>query len=295
MNDRDVLQRYYFPELQVRAVWARLYDTHQKLQSLARVPAALQPLLGHAACAASMMISGLKGVSRLSLQLQGMPDVRLLFAECTERGEIRGIIKAADHATSSGEWNGQGVLALNLEPHVGERYQGLVALDPAGLAQSFEHYFRNSEQLPTRILLASNDQQSTGLLLQKVASVGGASSAVDDDGWNRIEHLFETLQTQELLDCDSEQLMRRLFNQEVVQSIGVLGLRHHCSCSAERVALMLQSLGETEAMLATEPDGFTSIVCEFCNADYRFDRVDIAALFHSPIHNASTQTSERVQ
>ena len=318
MIELDVVRRFYFPQLHVRAVWARLSETHQKLHSLSRAPEPVQQLLTKAACAAAILQTGLKGVARVGVQLQSQGPLRLLFAECTDQGALRGIARIAEDAEfTSDPWQQiDGILALNLEPHRGERYQGLVALDPAGLTESFERYFADSEQLPTLLMLASDARHTTGLLLQKVASAGGvsvhderaencesasgakATPIQDQDGWSRIAHLYASLQEQELSDCDADTVMHRLFHQEQIEAYTPRGLHHHCSCSRERVGSMLQSLGRAEAALAAEPSGFASIVCEFCNEDYKFDRVDIEALFHAELGEslkASNQSVDSVQ
>ena len=45
---------------------------------------------------------------------------------------------------------GPGRLVLTLEPEEGERYQGIVPLLGANLAEALETYFRTSEQLGTQ-------------------------------------------------------------------------------------------------------------------------------------------------
>ena len=49
-----------------------------------------------------------------------------------------------------------------------QRYQGLVGLEADSLAAAFEGYFRQSEQLPTRILLFNRGDRAAGLLIQQL-------------------------------------------------------------------------------------------------------------------------------
>ena len=119
------------------------------------------------------------------------------------------------------------------------RYQGLVGLEADSLAEAFEGYFEQSEQLPTRILLASQAGRAAGLMLQKLPGAGG-----DSDGWNRCNALFETLQGQELAEQPVRTLLWRLFHEEGVKVLGSRPLRFACSCSRERVEDMLRGLGE---------------------------------------------------
>ena len=46
------------------------------------------------------------------------------------------------------------------------RYQGMVGLDADHLPEAFEGYFAQSEQLPTRVLLAADGQRAAALMLQ---------------------------------------------------------------------------------------------------------------------------------
>ena len=55
-------------------------------------------------------------------------------------------------------------------------------------------------------------------------------------------------------------------------------LRFDCSCSRERVADVLRSLGEDEARAAAA-EGMAEIRCEFCGQRYHFDADAIGALF----------------
>jgi molecular chaperone Hsp33 len=292
MNDR--LLRYYFPALGVRAAWVRLESAHQKLHALSSAPLLVRHWLSELAAASALLQSGISLDGKLSVQLQTENAMRLLFAECSSSGYLRGIARVADSIDASSissfrQATQNGLFAINIEPNKGERYQGMVEIDAQGLARSFEHYFNRSEQLPSRILLSSVSDHTTGFMLQRVAQDGGAA-ITDQDGWDRLNILFDTLQAEELSLVDEHVLMQRLFHQEALQYLGEQSLHHYCPCSRERVGAMLVSIGQTEAMAATvEGGGFASIQCEFCNQEYRFDRVDIAKLFHDagPVADSS--------
>jgi molecular chaperone Hsp33 len=279
----DRLKTYYFPDLGVRAAWVRLEYAHERLHALSHAPRPAQDWLTQCACAAALFTSGIKLKGRLSIQLQSAGPLKQLFAECTDLGYVRGIARSELNAAFPVEFSvacARGSLAITIEPDQGERYQGIVGLAPEGLAATFEQYFKSSEQLPTRLVLASAENHSTGLMLQRLAQEGGAQVLLDLDGWNRIERLIDTLNSHELSAVDEDTLMRRLFHGENLQQLNEQTLTHHCPCSRERVGAMLHSIGHNEAIAAADALGFASIQCEFCNADYRFDRVDIEKLFH---------------
>ena len=156
------------------------------------------------------------------------------------------------------------------------------------LAGAFEDYFRQSEQLPTRLLLASDGNRASGLMLQKLPGDGG-----DEDGWTRVNALFDTLTIRELLDWPVASLLHRLFHQDDARVLGQRPLAFACSCSRERVAAMLQSLGEDEA-IAAAADGVAQIRCEFCGQQYLFDADQIAGAVQQPA-GIEPEAPERLQ
>ena len=283
-GDRDQLTRFLIEAAGVRGVRVHLQDTWQQIRSHAEYPQAAAELLGEAAAAAALFTGHAKVDGRLSVQLRGHGALRTLFAECTAAGTLRGIAQVGEDAGEVSrdlrQLGPDAVLAITIEnPSIDGRdpmrYQGLVALESDSLSGAFEDYFRQSEQLPTRLLLAADERQVAGLMPQKLPGDHG-----DDDGWSRAGALFDTLTTRELLECSANDLLTRLFHEDGVQVLGARPLRFACSCSRERVASMLVSLGVAEAEAAVEAAGGAAhIRCEFCGQSYRFDSEEIASLF----------------
>ena len=280
--DRDLLSRFLIEGAGVRGVRVHLQDTWQQIRTRSDYPAAAAELLGEAAAAAALFTGHAKVDGRLSVQLRGHGTLRTLFAECTAAGTLRGIAQLAEEggpvSRDLSELGPDAMLAITIENPSRDgrdpmRYQGLVALESDSLSGAFEDYFRRSEQLPTRLLLAADDTAAAGLMLQKLPGDAG-----DDDGWTRAGALFDTLTPRELLDWTDEQLVTRLFHEDGVQLLGNKPLSFACSCSRERVEAMLTSLGEEEATSAMA-DGEAQVRCEFCGQTYRFSPGEIAALF----------------
>lgn len=283
-HSHDVLLRFLLPTAGVRGVAVRLDDTWRTMSARATYPQAAAELLGEAAAAAALFTGHAKVDGRLSVQLRSHGALRTLFAECTAGGTLRGIVQLGeDTAPPSRDLRALGadsVLAITIEnPALGSRepmrYQGLVELDADNLGEAFEGYFRQSEQLPTRLLLACDGERAAGLMLQKLPGDAG-----DEDGWNRVGALFDTLGREELLALPSAEVVHRLFHEESPQLLGEKPLSFACSCSRERVAAMLVSLGVEEAGAAVEAgDGEARVRCEFCGQDYRFGTDEVAGLF----------------
>ena len=137
------------------------------------------------------------------------------------------------------------------------RYQGMVALQADSLGEAFEDYFRQSEQLPTRLLLAVDGRHAAGLMLQKLPDDGG-----DEDGWPRANALFDTLSPQELLAWPCDLLLQRLFHEDQPALLGERPLAFACSCSRERVAAC-ESLGRESRSRRGRGRGPCRVRCEF--------------------------------
>lgn len=293
-DDQDRLIRFLLPHAGVRGVHVQLQQTWRQIRERAEYPAAVSELLGEAAAACALFTGHAKVEGRLSVQLRGQGPLRALFAECTAAGTLRGIAQVGEGPVSR-DLRGLGdgaVLAITIEnpsPHGRDpaRYQGLVPIETESLAGAFEDYFRQSEQLPTRLLLAADSERAAGLMLQKLPGDGG-----DNDGWARATALFDTLGTEELLAVTGPILLTRLFHEEEARQLGERPLSFACSCSRERVAAVLESLGPDEARAALQ-DGVAEIHCEFCGQQYRFDPDEIEALFATPSLHAVS--SDRLQ
>ena len=283
--DSDRLTRFLLPHAGVRGVRVHLRDTWATIRSHDTHLPAAGALLGQATAASALFTAHAKIEGRLSIQISGTRAVRTLFAECTSQGTLRSILRLTDPGAplpaDLREAAAGATVAITVEnPGAGGRepvrYQGLVELAADSLSGAFEDYFLQSEQLPTRILLAADDTAAAGLMLQQLPGADG-----DADGWNRASILFDTLAPAELLAWDGDTLLHRLFHEESPQPMGGRALRFGCSCSRERVASMLQALGPEEARAAVV-DGeneAATVRCEFCAQTYRFKQSDVDALF----------------
>ena len=280
----DLLHRFLFERLPVRGHLVRLDASWRAAIEHHDYPAPVTTALGEAMAAAALMAGALKFEGRLSLQFEGPGPVRLVLAQCTHRHAIRGV--ARHDALPEGlatDLFGNGQLAVTIEQSEGsERYQGVVPLESEQLATNLEAYFERSEQLPSRLLLAATPDRAAGLLLQRVA-LGDAGTrtgrAEAEDAWRRIGLLASTVSPKELFDLPCRELLRRLFPEDDIRLFEGTPVFFQCTCSRERVSGILQALGgdEVQALLAERGD--VEVRCEFCNRAWRFDAVDVAALF----------------
>ena len=112
------------------------------------------------------------------------------------------------------------------------------------------------------------------MLLQKLPD-----ESADSDAWNRLLHLASTTSDEELLDLKAEKLLYRLFHEEDLRLFDADVISFACSCSPRRTRDMLISLGKSEVEETINEQNQIIITCEFCNAQYSFDSVDLKQIF----------------
>jgi molecular chaperone Hsp33 len=150
------------------------------------------------------------------------------------------------------------------------------------VAEVLETYMRNSEQLETRLWLASDSHQCVGLLLQRLPRQGGVlaeQNTSPNETWERATLLANTVTYEELLALDTDTLVHRLFWEEHLVAFQPQNVEWHCPCTRERVAKMLRMLGRAEIASILSEKEKVEVSCNFCGKPYEFDPIDCAGLF----------------
>ena len=275
----DTLQRFLFEDAPIRGEVAHLDATWRAVLERHEYPPVLRTLLGELMAAGALLAATLKFEGSIILQLQGNGPVKLIVVECTSEQTLRATAKwngDLDDEAALDALLGDGRFVITLAPGDGRQtYQGIVAIDPSGVAASLEHYMQTSEQLETRLWLAAGAERAAGLLLQKVP----AREEPDEDSWNRATKLAETITEPELLALPALNLLHRLYHEEDIRLFEPRPVSFRCSCSSERVAAMLRMLGLAEVRSILEERDRVEVTCEFCNRAYRYDSVDAEQLF----------------
>jgi len=280
MSGGDALRRFMFEDFPVRGQLVRLEDSWREVLARQEYPPAVRSLLGEAMAACVLLASTLKFDGLLTLQIQGEGVLSLLVVQCSSDLAVRGLAKweGDDPQGSLAELTGHGRLAITIERRTGrERYQGIVLADTDTLATCLDGYFAQSEQLPTRLWLAADGSGAAGMLLQQLPVVEDRSED-DADSWRRVGLLGDTLTPEELLRLEPRQLLRRLFHEDDLRLADERAVRFRCSCTRERVESALRLLGRDELDELLAGEGRIEVRCEFCNAAYELDRVDVARL-----------------
>jgi molecular chaperone Hsp33 len=280
---KDNLQRFLFENISVRGEFIRLNKSYQTIIDQHQYPPAINQLLGEALAVVNLLTAIIKFKGRLTVQFQGKGDLKLLLAQCNHEFQFRGVAQWKGNPSHEEllEALKQGTIAIIIDPETmtgQQRYQGIVSWQGHSLAQSIEGYFRDSEQLPTRIWLAVNKTDAVGFLLQIMPK--NDSTETDNADWEHVMHLADTLTSEELLEHDNTTLLHRLYHQEEIRIFEPVPVEFRCTCSVERSENAMLLLGYEEVKEELLNKQQIVVTCEFCNKEYAFSRADIERIFN---------------
>ena len=300
----DRLLKFAFTGARVRGELVQLGSAWREMTAHRRYPAAVMQVLGEMVAAAALLATNIKFNGALVMQVYGDGPLQLLVVECQSDLALRATAKVRDEPIADDislrellNRDGRGRFSITLDPKdplPGQQpYQGIVALEGDSVSEVLQTYMRQSEQLETRLWLASDDTAAAGLLLQRLPGEGGTQTALrNDTAWDHLVALAQTVTSEELLKLPPDDVTHRLFWQEALEHYTPLAPRFQCTCSRERIAKMLISLGQEEVDSIINEQGSVSVTCEFCGRKYSFDPVDTAHLFAGGIEGTAATIAD---
>lgn len=279
-SQQDHCQRFLFSDADVRGEIVRLNQAYIGTVENHAYPAAVSQLMGEFLAAAALLGSTIKYEGRLVLQVRGNGELSLIMSECTSEGAVRGIARYPQPPkhTDFDALTGDGVLVITIDSSRADPYQGIVSLEGGSLAASLKTYFEQSEQLKTWFYFAVDEKQACGFMLQQLPSGRQTDSDERANTWEHLLALGQTITAAELHSLSNEDLLHRLYHQEKVELFPPRAFHYQCSCSRERTARALISIGKEEVDSIVAEHGLVVIGCEFCGHEYRFEADEVAML-----------------
>jgi molecular chaperone Hsp33 len=177
----DTLMGFTLPGRNARGRVVRLDQVLDQVLSAHEYPAPITHLLSEALVLGALMGGLLKGdTAQLTIQAQTQGGIVSLLVCDYRGGAVRGYVDFDEDRLGSLGANpslaalfGDGYLAITFETEGNQRYQGIVPLEGASLADACQSYFSQSEQVPTLIRVASragaSGRMAAGLLVQHLA------------------------------------------------------------------------------------------------------------------------------
>ena len=297
----DLIQPFQIESMAAQGRLIRLGAAAEAVIDTHDYPQPVAELLAEAQVIAAAMAGALKFDGVLTLQAKGDGPVTILVVDITSDGALRGYAQF-DRAAVADAGNdgprqqvprllGNGHLALTVDQGADtQRYQGIVPLEGATLADCAHTYLRQSAQFDAVIKVAaarsgaSGDWRAGGLMLQRLADKGVQRQSGDrddgEDAWRRAVALMGSCTPEELVSpaLHPHDLLYRLFNEDGVRVFDASPLEMRCRCSRGRVENVLRSFPRSEIETMKEGDDVV-VTCEFCNAAYRFDPAAVEKLY----------------
>ena len=291
----DQVQPFLIESSGIRGRLLRLEGVCDRILARHDYPAPVARLLAEMLALCGGLASLIKYEGVFTLQASGDGPLRMMVVDVTSEGAMRGyagfdrermeaLMAAGDARPSVPQLFGQGHLAFTVDQgSYSERYQGIVALTGETLADCLQHYFMQSEQLQSGIVLAAGRRGahwvSAALVLQRLPEEA-VHAIEDEDDWRRAMVLQASCSEDELLD-DSlgfHNLLYRLFHEEGVRVFEPRPLKEACRCSRAKLENVLKSMPRAE-IEDLKSDGAVEVTCEFCTRLYRFDDDDLDRIY----------------
>ncbi len=306
----DAVLPFQLDGADVRGRVARLGETLDSVLARHDYPSAIESLIAEAAILTALIGQTIKLRWKLSLQVRGTGPVRLIATDNyapTEKGEPARLRAYASFDEAGIEVEGpgfpqigEGYFAILIDQGDGTTpYQGVTPLAGGSLATCAETFFAQSEQLPSRFVLAHGRSRipgeierwrAGGIMIQHMPKASPSAAADrpydadplaatdilngdDAENWRRVNVLLDTVDEMELIGphVGSSNLLVRLFHQEGPRVFPVQPVRFGCTCSADRVRSSLSIYSARDIGHMTTDQGLVTADCQFCGSHYEFD------------------------
>lgn len=297
----DATIGFAIPGRHVRGRLVRLGPTLDDVLAAHDYPPAIARLVAEALVLASLLGSMLKDeAGQLTLQAQTERGVVSLLVADYKGGAVRGYAQFdADRLAEIGETPslfglfGKGFLAITFDmAATGERYQGIVPLEGGGLGAAAEHYFAQSEQIPSIVHIAVRYDPAAnggrggciggGMMLQHLpeGEVGRERLHVRQDhpDWEHVTVLGRTLSDAELTDpaLPLPDVAWRLFHEEEeVRTFEPVGISKGCRCDIAHIRSVLGRFGTDQQREMADEGGVIAVDCAFCSRIFRVGLADL--------------------
>ena len=295
----------------VRGRFTRLDSVIENILEQHNYPSIVEGLITEATILTVLIGQMVKLNWRLSLQIRGDGPIRLIATDYygpSEEGLPAQIRAYASYDKEKIDINsdpftqiGTGYFAViinqgkNMSP-----YQGITPLSGGSLSSSAEAYFFQSEQIPTKFCIAYGTTQlpleklslrAGGIMLQHMPNASplikqkpspqseDLSKEINplDEGlkgnWTRVGILLDTIEDLELIGprLSFEQVLYRLFHDEIIQTSNSQNVNFGCTCSEDKVRQSMSIYSTKDLKHMTKADGSLTADCQFCGAHYILD------------------------
>lgn len=245
-------------------------------------PSKIKTLLAEITAISQCFTMDIKSSSQATMQLTGTSPVKLAlvnslncktFRCCATLSDIDSNLDQLSLPQLFGK-NGKLVFTIDFE---NQYYQTIVELNASTLQECFQHYFIQSQQIPTIVILCSsikdNKVESAALLLQKMPTITKINSESDNEIWHEVACFASTIKPQEMMSTgpSMERLLELIFGDLNPIVSRETSLSFQCACTRQKIIDIIKNFDQQEA----SNKKMIEVTCEYCNKKYSIDKTEI--------------------
>ena len=277
--------------VKISAVTAR--DTVERARQIHDLSPTACAALGRTLCGASMLGELMKeDDASLTIRVNGGGPAGSVIAVSDSNGNVRGYVTnpKADLPTRpdgkldvGGLVGRNGMLTVSRDIGLKEPYVGSVELVTGEIGEDLAQYMVESEQIPSAV--------GVGVLIDTDRTVRAAGGFIVQLMPGAPESLIEKLETNILfmdqlttvldedgIDAVVSQVLFSLDPREAERH----PIEYRCSCTRERVAAALRSVGAKELRSMAAEGKNTEVSCQFCDRLYEFTPAELLEMADAP-------------
>ena len=277
--------------VKISAVTAR--DTVERARQIHDLSPTACAALGRTLCGASMLGELMKeDDASLTIRVNGGGPAGSVIAVSDSNGNVRGYVTnpKADLPTRpdgkldvGGLVGRNGMLTVSRDIGLKEPYVGSVELVTGEIGEDLAQYMVESEQIPSAV--------GVGVLIDTDRTVRAAGGFIVQLMPGAPESLIEKLETNILfmdqlttvldedgIDAVVSQVLFSLDPREAERH----PIEYRCSCTRERVAAALRSVGAKELRSMAAEGKNTEVSCQFCDRLYEFTPAELIEMAEAP-------------
>ncbi|WP_141434198.1 Hsp33 family molecular chaperone HslO [Bacillus sp. 03113] len=270
----------------VRAYAVRSTDTVGEAQRRHYTWPTASAALGRTMTAGVMMGAMMKGEQNLTIKVEGGGPIGPILVDSNAKGEVRGYVT---NPQTHFDLNEQGKLdvrkavgttgMITVVKDIGMKdyFTGQVPIVSGELGEDFTYYLVTSEQVPSSVgvgVLVNPDNSilaAGGFILQLLPGADEEVISMLEKRLSEIPPVSKLIQK----GLSPEELLEEIFGKDEVQFLEKLPVSFTCTCSKERFANAIISLGKQEIKDMIEQDGEAEAQCHFCHEKYHYSKEEL--------------------
>lgn len=241
-------------------------------------------LLARSLSGAVLTSSFLKGEERIIIQFQGHGPIAEIYAEAMNLGESRGFVDLrenieVENLNSMRDAIGIGLLTLSkILFDKNEPIRGIVPIVKGDISSDLVHYFTQSEQIPTAMLLDVS-LTDNGIIEHSGGIIVQALPGVEEEVLKSLEDAL--LNNQDICDrLRQDKMPEEILSEILPIEFDILSNKQtdfFCRCSKDHFKSKLMTLG-LDNLKDMREKGQNELVCRFCNEHYIIEDIDFEEL-----------------